>query len=93
MIINTTMQTYNVSWLQEEPAESYKVGFFFGSDTTDVWIDNVILSSTVTSIEEEENITPPENIRIMQNYPNPFNPTTTLKYQLTNNSVVSLQDL
>jgi len=89
--ITTTMKSYSVNWLQEKETTTYKVGFFFGSDTTNVWIDNVELLSNVTSVEQEGNINPPENISILQNYPNPFNPTTSIKYQLTNNSIVSLK--
>ncbi|MCX6165124.1 MAG: YCF48-related protein [Ignavibacteriae bacterium] len=37
----------------------------------------------------EENI--PEKYNLFQNYPNPFNPTTNIRYQLTNNSLVNLR--
>lgn len=36
-------------------------------------------------------IAPPEHFELFQNYPNPFNPTTTINYQLSSNSNVSLK--
>jgi trimeric autotransporter adhesin len=33
----------------------------------------------------------PDKYSLKQNYPNPFNPTTNIKYQITNNSFVSLK--
>ena len=35
-------------------------------------------------------VSPPEKFELLQNYPNPFNPTTTICYQLTRDSRVSL---
>jgi hypothetical protein len=89
--ITNNMQTYSVSWFQEKPADSYKVGFFFGTDTTDVWIDNVKLIKVITSVENKEEINPPQEMLLMQNYPNPFNPETTIPYQLSEASTVRLE--
>jgi hypothetical protein len=36
-------------------------------------------------------VAPPERSEVYQNYPNPFNPTTTITYQLSGNSKVSLK--
>ena len=36
-------------------------------------------------------VAPPEGLELFQNYPNPFNPTTTLSYELTTDSRVSLK--
>jgi hypothetical protein len=36
-------------------------------------------------------VAPPDKFELFQNYPNPFNPTTTICYQLTNDSRVTLK--
>jgi hypothetical protein len=36
-------------------------------------------------------VAPPDKFELFQNYPNPFNPTTTISYQLTRDSKVSLK--
>ena len=36
------------------------------------------------------NIDKPKNFSLFQNYPNPFNPSTTIKYQIAEKSLVKL---
>jgi len=43
-----------------------------------------------TGIEEEEVNILPKEYKLFQNYPNPFNPSTTIKYAISNQSVVRL---
>jgi len=46
-------------------------------------------SAKVTSVEEEISI--PDEIKLLQNYPNPFNPSTTIKFSLSSQGFATLK--
>lgn len=60
-------------------------------------INNVSMNDTTISFKTSgtnsvaEKINQPDAYLLLQNFPNPFNPETTIKYQLTKNSFVSLK--
>ena len=55
-----------------------------------LYIDSLCILC-ITGIHQNQQSTKPQVYDISQNYPNPFNPTTNIKYQIPNNSFVSLK--
>lgn len=64
---------------------------FWGDWSNHPWDANFWLIGTLlpTSVENEN--VPPTEFELAQNYPNPFNPSTSIKYQVSSNSQVSLK--
>ncbi len=60
-----------------------------GEDATEINLN--LETDNVTRREDEVVSSVPETYELFQNYPNPFNPETTIKYQLSNNSEVTLK--
>ncbi len=53
--------------------------------------DGMVLSTTVTSIDEDPAPGRVQQFRLEQNYPNPFNPVTTIRFTLPTSSRVILR--
>ncbi len=66
----------------------YNGYLFAGTNNNGVWWRS--LSGIVTNVEKDHNELSLQ-FTISQNYPNPFNPATTIKYQITNSSIVTLK--
>ena len=54
------------------------------------YFDNVVVTSMVSSVEDNSENGLPEGFSLEQNYPNPFNPETQISYKLANSGYISL---
>jgi len=62
-----------------------------GLNSSENAVDNVefIIAGTPSAVETESGI--PNDFELAQNYPNPFNPSTTIKFSIPNEELVSLR--
>jgi hypothetical protein len=63
---------------------------FGGQDDLKIPVKSIERFSFITGINDRQSNTPSE-YSIDQNYPNPFNPTTTIGYNVSQNSAVSIK--
>lgn len=61
---------------------------FTSYETTDMLVDNVLVTDALNSIKDPRNIS--SSYRLDQNYPNPFNPTTRISFEIPFSSTVNL---
>jgi hypothetical protein len=62
-----------------------------GLSLSDIQMDNVLLNKENLNIRNFKGETLPIEYSLEQNYPNPFNPTTTIRYQIPKDGMVTLK--
>lgn len=64
---------------------------FYNLANADYWALAKFVNGPVSVEPQDITITPPTNYNLHQNFPNPFNPTTTIRFDVAQSSVVSLK--
>lgn len=90
--LTTSKQTFTYTFVMNESSDNQsRFGFDIGGSAIDVFIDNVRVSSGTIPVSITESLTLPKSIQLFQNYPNPYNPVTTISYQISEQSFVTLK--
>ena len=90
-LYESTTQYHSYTYLsQNDPPDWYFLTS--GSYPGNVWVYMIraVVDLGVTGVEDEIEIMP-TSFTLEQNYPNPFNPSTTIRYQVPEQSVVSIK--
>lgn len=59
-------------------------------DGIEGWFDNIVVTSLISSVEENYSNSFPVSYSLEQNYPNPFNPSTEIEFSTQKESFVKL---
>lgn len=62
----------------------------FTPESEQVFLNEVAYLIDITAIEDQKNTSIPSTFELLQNYPNPFNPSTTIPFNLSENSNVRI---
>ncbi len=83
---------HSYTYQNSSEASPYPAGWYYISDSDTTIVIYLIRAyvSLVTGVKQAIELAP-ATFNLSQNYPNPFNPTTTIDYQLSTGSFVSLK--
>jgi hypothetical protein len=90
--LTTEKQTYSYSFIMNDPSDNQaRFGFDIGGSTTNLYFDNIRVSSGTVPSNISETLDVPRSMKLFQNYPNPFNPSTIIEYLIPKLTFVTIK--
>jgi hypothetical protein len=93
-VVPQSASASNAEWTIDQfsavNARYVRVNFFNNNQSTwaGLWEAEILGGDQSTPIDNENEL--PKEFLLYQNYPNPFNPSTTIKYQISDNGLVKI---